>query len=152
MDRPKLVTFLRERGLAVIATRGPDGAPQAALVGVTATDQAEIIFDTSASSRKYANIQARPEVAVVIGWDDEVTVQCEGRADILSGAERTRCLQAYFDQYPDGQQRAQDPDIVHVRIRPHWVRHSDYRPDSFAIHETRLDETANTGEQPEHLA
>ncbi len=71
MNRPELVTFIRQRGLAVVATRGPDGAPQAALVGVAATDQAEIIFDTSAASRKCRNIQARPEVAVVIGWDDE---------------------------------------------------------------------------------
>jgi len=151
VNRPELVTFIRQRGLAVVATRGPDGAPQAALVGVAATDQAEIIFDTSAASRKCRNIQARPEVAVVIGWDDEETVQCEGRADILSGAERSRCLAAYVDQYPDGQQRAQDPDIVHVRIRPHWLRHSDYRPDSFAIHETRLDVTAEATGQPEHL-
>jgi len=40
---------------------------------------------------------------------------------------------------------------VHVRIRPHWLRHSDYRPDSFAIHETRLDVTAEATGQPEHL-
>jgi len=139
MDRSELVTFIHKRGLAVVATRGPDGAPQAALVGVAATDQAEIIFDTSASSRRYRNVQANPDVALVVGWDDEVTVQCEGRADILTGVERSRCLRAYFDQYPDGRRRAQDPDIVHVRIRPHWVRYSDYRPDSFANHERRLD-------------
>ena len=60
MDRSELVTFIRKRGLAVVATRGPDGAPQAALVGVAATDQAEIIFDTSASSRKYRDVQANP--------------------------------------------------------------------------------------------
>jgi hypothetical protein len=57
----------------------------------------------------------------------------------LIGADHTRCLSAYFEQFPDGRQRAEDPDIVHVRIRPRWVRHSDYRPGSFAIQETRLD-------------
>ncbi len=44
MDRTELMSFIRQRGLAVVATRGPDGTPQAALVGVAVTDQAEIIF------------------------------------------------------------------------------------------------------------
>lgn len=88
MDRAELVAFVRAQGLAVVATRGPAGAPQATLVGVSATDRAEIVFDTSDRCRKYANIQNHPEVAVVIGgWHDEVTVQCEGPADILSGPE-----------------------------------------------------------------
>ncbi len=140
MDRTELVRFVRQRGLAVVATHGPGGVPEAALVGVAATDHGEIIFDTSIHSRKYRNLQAFPQVAVVIGWEDEVTVQCEGSADILTGTERDRCLNAYFEQYPDGRQRAEDPNIAHVRIRPRWVRHSDYRPSTFGIHENRLDD------------
>lgn len=109
----------------------PGGRPQAALVGITATDRGELIFDTAVGSRKYANLRAVPRVAVVIGWDDEVTLQCEGEADILTGSERDRCLRAYVQQYPDGRQRAANPDIVLVRIRPDWARLNDYRPDSF---------------------
>jgi general stress protein 26 len=105
---------------------------------VTATDQAEIIFDTSRSSRKYDNIRAGPDVAVVIGWDDELTVQCEGPADVLTGDDLARCKADYFKQYPDGRDRATDPDIAHVRIRPRWVRYSDYRPESFAVEEFQL--------------
>lgn len=40
MDRTELVSFIRQRGLAVVATRGPDGTPQAALVGVAVTEMA----------------------------------------------------------------------------------------------------------------
>ncbi len=72
----------------------------------------------------------------MIGWEDEVTVQCEGLADILAGAEREHGLRAYLDQYPGGRQRAADPDIAHVRIRPSWLRYSDYRPDTFEVEET----------------
>jgi PPOX class probable F420-dependent enzyme len=140
MDRAALVAFVRRRGLAVVATRGPDGAPQAALVGIAATERAELVFDTSIRSRKYANIQRSPQVAAVIGFDDEVTLQCEGTADVLTGADRDRCLIAYFDQYPVGRERARDPDIAHIRIRPRWLRLSDYRPDSFVVEETRLDD------------
>lgn len=56
MDRAQFVEFVRRRGLAVIATRGPDGAPQAALVGITATDRGELVFDTARQSRKCANL------------------------------------------------------------------------------------------------
>ena len=139
IDGAELMRFVRQHGLAVVATRGLEGAPEAALVGVAATDQQEIVFDTAIRSRKYRNIQANPRVALVIGWEDEVTVQCEGVADILIGADRDRCLRAYLEQYPDGRRRAEDPDIAHIRVRPGWVRHSDYRPGSFGIHETRLD-------------
>lgn len=75
----------------------------------------------------------------MIGWDGEVTMQCEDEAHILAGAERDRCLRAYLDQYPDGRQREEDPDIAHISIRPTWLRYSDYRPDTFEINENHLD-------------
>ncbi|MDE3133921.1 MAG: pyridoxamine 5'-phosphate oxidase family protein [Acidobacteriota bacterium] len=135
MNRAHFIEFVRQRGLGVIATRGPDGAPQAALVGISATDRAELVFDTVSDSRKCRNLRAFPRVAVVIGWDDEVTVQCEGDADVVTGEERERCLAAYFRQYPDGRERARDPSIVLVRIRPDWGRLSDFRPDTFGSQE-----------------
>ena len=68
----------------------------------------------------------------------EMTVQCEGTADTPTGADRDRCLQAYFAKYPDGVERARDQDIVHVRVRPSWLRYSDYRPGSATVEETTL--------------
>lgn len=135
MNRAQFIEFVRQRGLGVVATRGPDGAPQAALVGITATDRGELVFDTALSSRKCRNLLAFPRVAVVIGWEDEVTVQCEGDAEIVTGGDRERCLAAYVRQYPDGRERARDPDIVLVRVRPDWGRVSDFRPDTFGAEE-----------------
>jgi hypothetical protein len=97
-----------------------------------------LVFDTSRSSRTYGNLSAFAQVALVIGWDNEMTVQCEGTADIPTGADHDRCLQAYLAQYPDGAERAHDPEIVHVRVRPSWLRYSDYRPGFFTIEETNL--------------
>jgi general stress protein 26 len=141
--KDEFVEFVRARGLGVVATVAPDGSPEAALVGVAATDAAELVFDTSRRSRKFANIEPASEVAFVIGWDDEVTVQCEGVADMPTGADHARCLQAYFAQYPDGRERAESPNIVHIRVRPHWVRYSDYRPDTFGSNEFTLDVPAD---------
>jgi hypothetical protein len=109
------------------------------LIGITATERGELVFDTSRSSRKYRNLSAFAQIALVIGWDNETTVQCEGTADIPTGADRDRCLQAYFAQYPDGVERALDHDIVHVRVRRSWLRYSDYRPRSFTVEETTLE-------------
>lgn len=137
MNRDELIAFTRQIGLAVVATLGPDGAPQAALVGVAATDAGELVFDTSRGSRKVANLARNPQVAVVVGgWQDEVTVQCEGIADILHGDDLVRCQPFYFDQHPDGRERANDPDIVYVWVRPRWARRADFRPESFGFSET----------------
>jgi PPOX class probable F420-dependent enzyme len=138
MDKEQLVEFVQQRGLAVVATRDADGEPQAALVGVAATAEGEIVFDTLTSSRKCRNISSHPRVALMIGWDDEVTLQCEGVADLPLGEDLVRCTTAYFEQFPDGRQRAANPDIKHVRVRPHWLRYSDYRPDSYTIEELEL--------------
>jgi hypothetical protein len=79
------------------------------------------------------NLSALAHVALVIGWDDELTVQREGPP---TGVDRDRCLQAYFAQYPDGVGTARAHDIMHVRVRPCWPRYSDYRPGSFTVAET----------------
>jgi hypothetical protein len=138
VDQQQFINFVRQCGQAVIATRGAEGAPQAALVGITATGRGELVFDTSRSSRKYRNLSAFAQVALVIGRENEMTVQCEGTADTPTGADRDRCLQAYFAQYPDGVERAHDHEIVHVRVRPSWLRYSDYRPGSVTVEETIL--------------
>lgn len=71
MDRDEFVEFVQRRGLAVVATCGAEGVPEAAIVGITATHEAEPVFDTSSSPRKFQNLQISSRVAVVIGWDDE---------------------------------------------------------------------------------
>jgi hypothetical protein len=72
------------------------------LVGITATRRGELVFDTSRSSRKFRNLSSFAQVPLVIGWDNEMTAQCEGIADIPTGVDRDRCLEAYRAQYPDG--------------------------------------------------
>lgn len=129
------VDFVRGRGAAVIATTAPDGTPQAALIGVSATEQGEVVFDTSASSRKFANLLARPRVALVIGWENETTLQLEGHAEVVPDDERARCFAAYVELYPEGAERARHADIVLMRVVPQWLRLSDFRPESLAIRE-----------------
>jgi len=100
--------------------------------------KARLVFDCSRGSRKYANIEHDPAVALVVGWDDEVTVQVEGSAQILGGADLERCKAAYFEQCPDGRDRAASTEIAHIGLIPLWLRYSDYRPDTFGSSETQF--------------
>lgn len=141
VTRDELIGFLRRYKLAVVASIGapgakaparaasPAGAPQAAVVGFAVSDQLEIVFDTLESTRKYGNLLADPRIALVIGWDDAITAQIEGVADVPAGAERARLRDVYFGPYPDGRDRLAWPGITHVRVRPTWARLSDFTSD-----------------------
>ena len=135
MTREGLLKFLRAHDHAVEATVTPQGAPQAAVVGIVTTDAFELFFDTLGDTRKFANLRANPRIAFVIGWDDAQTAQYEGVADLPSGAELAALKQRYFAAFPDGPKREAWPGISYVRVRPKWIRYSDFRGDPPGIFE-----------------
>ncbi|GKQ55996.1 pyridoxamine 5'-phosphate oxidase family protein [Bradyrhizobium sp. Ce-3] len=137
MTRAELLAFLRMHRLAVVSTVH-DGAPQAAVVGIAVSDDIEIIFDTLTTSRKYQNLSADPHAALVVGWDAEQTAQLEGTADFPTGAELAACKQVYFAAWPDGPEREAWANIGYVRVRPNWVRFSDFGAVPARIEEMRV--------------
>jgi general stress protein 26 len=126
MTRKELLDFLRQHKLGVLATVSESGAPESAVVGIAITDRLELVFDTLDSTRKCRNLRRNPNISFVIGWDNEITVQYEGIADEPRGDELTRLKLAYFAAYPDGPQRESWPGITYFRVRPAWVRYSDF--------------------------
>jgi pyridoxine/pyridoxamine 5'-phosphate oxidase len=128
MDRYDLLAFLRNHRLAVQASVSETGAPQAAVIGFGVSDGLELVFDTLDKSRKTNNLRHDPRIALVIGWDEEQTAQIEGVADEPKGAELERLKQVYFAAYPDGPERQTWKGITYVRVRPTWLRYSDFRP------------------------
>jgi sulfate adenylyltransferase large subunit len=141
VTRPDLVAFLRRYRMCVQASTSA-AAPQAAVVGFAVTDDLEIVFDTIGTSRKMSNLRRNPHVALVVGWDEEQTAQIEGVADEPHGEELARLKAVYFGVYPDGVERQKWTDITYVRVRPTWVRYSDFRGASPVIVE--WDETELT--------
>ena len=132
MDADGLLQFLRAHRVAVQASVSASGEPQAAAVGVAFTDRFEIVFDTTEATRKAANLRHNPRLAFVIGGagrGEERTVQYEGIADEPRGAELERLRQLYFAVYPDGPARMQWPGIIYVRVKPTWIRYSDFTVD-----------------------
>jgi general stress protein 26 len=140
MRQEELVRFLRRYKLAVQASVAPNGATQAAVVGFAVSDALEIVFDTTEDTRKYKNLRADPRIALVIGWDDEITAQIEGVADFPTGDDLDRIRECYFVAYPDGRERLSWPGITHVRVRPTWVRYSDFTEDPPRIVEIDADD------------
>ena len=128
MDAQKLLEFLRSNRLAVQASLSYD-APQAAVVGFAISDAFEMVFDTLQTTRKAINLRHNPHIAFVIGGmipGDERTVQYEGIADEPSGADLERLKVIYYSAFPDGPNRANWPVLIYIRVRPKWIRYSDY--------------------------
>jgi pyridoxine/pyridoxamine 5'-phosphate oxidase len=128
---------LRQHRLAVISTTN-GGSPQAAVIGIAVTEALDIIFDMLTTSRKFANLRADPRAALVVGWDTEKTVQYEGIADLPSGPDLDACKRDYFAAWPDGPERERWPNITYVRIRPRWLRYSDFSQSPPKIEELTL--------------
>lgn len=141
MDRARVLEFMRSNRYAVVSSLSEAGTPQSALVGIAVTPELEIIFDALKSSRKAANLTARPACALVIGgWSSELTVQYEGEAFEPAGEERERYLEVYFGVWPGGRERMQSPGITHFVVRPRWIRYSDFDQQPPVIEELRFPE------------
>ncbi|MGN7975984.1 pyridoxamine 5'-phosphate oxidase family protein [Microbacterium sp. 22195] len=118
-DRSAVAQFVRTCGAGVVASVGSDAEPQAAFVGLTATDDGLLVLDALESSRKVANVRARPRVAVVV-TDADVTVQLEGRARVSVDDERRRLGEAYSARFPGSRALADGFAVIAVEV--HWVR------------------------------
>lgn len=131
-DRAQLLRFLREHRLAVQASVADTGGVQAAVVGIAVSDTFEAVFDTLDSTRKAKNLARDPRIALVIGGildGEEQSVQYEGVADRPTGAELESLQELYFRAFPDGRDRLSWPGITYIRVKPQWLRYSDYRTD-----------------------
>lgn len=96
IQKQDILAFLRKHSLAVLATADMKGKPQAAVVEFTELDDLTIIIDTFSHSRKYQNLQQNDQVAIVIGWDNNVTLQIDATAHELKGEDLLRAKEIYF--------------------------------------------------------
>jgi general stress protein 26 len=126
MNLRDLYSFMAQFRLGVLSSVSASGAPQSALMGIAITPDLEIVFDTLQSSRKYANLSARPACSFVVGWSGEQTVQFEGIAAEVTGSERQRYLETYFTVWPEGRAHLEWPQITYIAVWPLWVRYSNY--------------------------
>jgi pyridoxine/pyridoxamine 5'-phosphate oxidase len=84
------------------------------------------VFDTLSTSRKAVNLARNPAAALVIGWDQNISLQIEGVARRPVGDDFENAKAAYFREWPDGRARETWPNIAYVVVQPKWIRYSNY--------------------------
>ena len=126
MKLEEVFDIVRGKRLAVVSTVHDSGAPEAALVGFALTARNEVVFDTLGSSRKAVNIARVPAAALVIGWDNDITVQIEGAARRPQGDDLAYAKTAYYREWPEGRARENWPDIAYIVVKPRWMRYANY--------------------------
>jgi pyridoxine/pyridoxamine 5'-phosphate oxidase len=126
LSLPVLSEFIRRCGFAVISTTAKNGAPEAALVNIAATDDLELVFHALDTTRKCANLRRDRRIAAVIGgWHGEQTLQYEGTVDEPDSPELERLIRLYFER-PTASGQGGWPGLVYFRVRPKWLRFSSY--------------------------
>ncbi len=126
MRLEEIFDIAKRKRFLIVSSVNESGAPEAALMGFALTQANEVVFDTLTSSRKAVNLSRNPATALVIGWDDNISLQIEGEARRPVGDDLASAKAAYFHQWPDGRARETWPDIAYVVVQPKWIRYSNY--------------------------
>lgn len=126
VDKRKItLDFIKRHKLAVLATADNNCNPEAAVIEFSQKNNFELIFDTFSHFRKYKNIKNNPNVAVVIGWDEDITVQYEGNAVELKGAELLKCVMIHATKLPNVRKFTKIKGVKFFKIIPKWIRYND---------------------------
>ncbi len=122
-----LEAFLNEPNVAVLTTVDRKGRPHGAPVWYL-YDDGEFIVSTSQSSQKGRNIEANPEICLVIDRRSVpyFAAMVHGRAELgpkLSDAERLRLAVRYLGDKLGNAYVASmpDPDGITIRLRPRKI-------------------------------
>ncbi len=126
MTLEEVFDIARRKRFLVVSTVNESGAPEAALMGFALTQANEVVFDTLSTSRKAVNLTRNAAAALVIGWDDGVSLQIEGPARRPVGDDLASAKAAYFREWPDGRARENWPNIAYVVVKPKWIRYSNF--------------------------
>ncbi len=126
MTLEEIFDIVRRKRFLVVSSVNESGAPEAALMGFALTAANEIVFDTLSTSRKAVNLTRNAKAALVVGWDDSVSLQIEGPARRPVGDDLMSAKAAYFREWPDGRARESWPNIAYVVVKPKWIRYSNF--------------------------
>ncbi|MDA1316922.1 MAG: pyridoxamine 5'-phosphate oxidase family protein [bacterium] len=123
--KQKIMAFLDSEVHMSISTADKQGKVEAACVGFAHTSDGVLMFGTYNTSRKYQNLVNNPFVAVVIGFDEGISIQYEGIASQLAGDELMKLKPIYFSKHPTARKYEHDEPQVYFQIKPSWIRWID---------------------------
>ncbi len=135
----EVLDFLKKREpkLCVLATSSLANEPESAVMGYAVSDDLSIICSTDRSSRKWNNLKQNSKVAITFGWGfGELNIQYSGLATLVeSGEELKKCEDIYFASHQESLEFKGTPETGYIKIKPTWIRLSDYSSDPPRIEE-----------------
>ena len=120
-----LISLFRSQSLAVLATHN-EGQPYGSLVAFAATHDLDyLIFSTTRSTRKFANLSADPRVAMVIDNRSNhpsdlrfaMAVTATGRAEEIQKHASEDFLTIYLNKHPHLKDFVSSPSSALITIR-----------------------------------
>ncbi len=126
-NHQKVFEFLNQNEIGIISTiHAEKVAPESAVVGFGNTENLELIFGTSNTARKYANLQKNPCVSLVIGWSSTTgSLQYEGVARELDRDELGQYADLLMKKNKNHQQFIDQADQRYFLVKPTWLRFYD---------------------------
>ncbi len=124
-QKQKILEFLKQNKICVLATISVDGKPEAAVIEYVATDELQLIFNTFTDYRKYKNLKLSGNVAIVI-WCGPVSVQYEGHAIEAHREVEKLCKKLHCEQIKHKTKFSAMSTIRYFKIKPKWIRYSDF--------------------------
>ncbi len=124
-QKEKILRFIRSHRICSLSTVTPEGKPEAAVVEFGEMPNLELVFNTICHYRKYKNLLKNRHVALVIGWDKNVTVQYEGVVSEISGKASEKYRKAFWKKNPKAKKWEANPDTRFFKVTPTWVRYAD---------------------------
>lgn len=134
--RKEAYDFLTSHKFAVLSTADKDGRPWGATIYYIVDEDFNFYFFTRAQSKKYRNIQERPEVAITISDNGEqTTVQAAGMvSEVPLGPEHDHAFRLLSLIHPPGQfewippvTKIQNGEMLLLKLAPQHMRFSDFK-------------------------
>lgn len=124
MSFNEILAAANQVNFMTIATMSENATPQAATVEFGLCGDV-IIFDTFRNSRKFTNIQNDNHVALVMMPSEDISIDIEGRAELLEGEELINAQEAYFEKVPKARKWANLPNVAFFAVTIGWARCTD---------------------------
>ena len=125
--KQRVKEFLAKHQLCVMATADESkGQPEAAVIGFAEQNDLSLIVGTSSQTRKYKNLKSNKQVALVIGWDSQGTLQYEGEVEELPAEDSPKYVEIMGEKNPFSRRFGEDPNQRYFKVTPTWIRLTDH--------------------------
>lgn len=108
-------------------------------MGFSGNKDFEIVVATSLNNRKFRNVENNPRVSIVIGWDENITVQYEGIASVLHGDKLDRYQVQHFSKLPSAERYQDNLNERYILVRPKWLRYTNCNENPWQVQELDFD-------------